>query len=429
MNILMVTNTFTPHVGGVARSVQGFSNEFRRRGHRVLVVAPFFEGTPEQETDVVRFPALQHFSGSDFSVPVPVPGRVAAALRAFSPHIVHSHHPFLLGDTALRVAARHGIPVVFTHHTLYENYTHYVPVDSPRLRRFVLDLTTGYCNLCHAVIAPSETVAELLAERGVKVPIEVIPTGVDIPLYASGEGAYFRARMGIPGDALLLGHVGRLAHEKNLRFLAAAVALFLRRHAEARFLVAGEGPALAEIRQAFDREGLSGRLHCAGVLGRRELADAYHAMDIFAFASLTETQGMVLTEAMAAGVPVVAVDASGVREVVQDGVNGRLIPRAEAEEFAAALAWIADLSPEGRRRLREGARQTAGDFSMAHTAGRALALYQALIGAGPAPKQSDPSPWRLARRSIAEEWKILRNISHAVGDAVLSPFDGEETSP
>ena len=427
MNILMVTNTFTPHVGGVARSVQGFSSEFRRLGHRVLVVAPFFEGTPEQETDVVRIPALQHFSGSDFSVPVPVPGRVAAALRAFAPQIVHSHHPFLLGDTALRVAARHGIPVVFTHHTLYENYVHYVPVDSPRLRRFVLDLTTGYCNLCNAVIAPSESVAGLLVERRVKVPIEVIPTGVDIPLFANGDGASFRARVGIPRDAFLLGHVGRLAHEKNLRFLAAAVALFLQRHQEARFLVAGEGPALAEIRQAFDRKELAGRLHCTGVLGRCELADAYHALDVFAFASLTETQGMVLTEAMAAGVPVVAVDASGVREVVREGVNGRLVPRADAEEFAAALAWIAGLSPEGRRRLREGALQTAGHFSMTDTAARALALYQTLIDAGPAPKQSETSPWRLARRRIAEEWKILRNISHAVGDAVLSPPEGDES--
>ena len=240
MNILMVTNTFTPQVGGVARSVQGFSSEFRRRGHRVLVVAPAYEETPADEMDVVRIPALPHFSGSDFSLPMPVPGRVAAAVRAFGPHIVHSHHPYLLGDTALRVAARHGIPVVFTHHTLYENYVHYVPVDSPRLRRFVLDLATGYCNLCSAVIAPSESVAGLLAERGVQVPVEVIPTGVDLPHFAIGDGSAFRAREGIPQESFLLGHLGRLAQEKNLRFLATAVALFLRRHPEARFLLVGK---------------------------------------------------------------------------------------------------------------------------------------------------------------------------------------------
>jgi glycosyltransferase involved in cell wall biosynthesis len=111
MNIVMVTNTFTPHGGGVARSVQGFTDEFRKRGHRVLVLAPLFEGTPENELDVVRIPAVQHFSGSDFSVPIPVPRRVTTALKAFAPQIVHSHHPFLLGDTALRVAAACNLPI------------------------------------------------------------------------------------------------------------------------------------------------------------------------------------------------------------------------------------------------------------------------------------------------------------------------------
>ena len=149
-------------------------------------------------------------------------------------------------------------------------------------------------------------------------------------------------------------------------------------------------------------------------------------MDVFVFASHTETQGMVLTEAMAAGVPVVAVNASGVREVVRDGVNGRLLPRADVEEFAAALAWVADLPAEGRRQLQEGALQTAERFSIIQTATRALDLYQALIGADQLLNQSDARKWRLARQRIAEEWKILRNISHAVGDAVWSPPDGDE---
>ena len=162
MNILMATNTFTPHVGGVARSVQGFADEYRRRGHRVLVLAPEFEGVSGQEEGVLRFPALRQFSGSTFSIPMPAPGRVRAALRDFRPGVVHSHHPFLLGDTALRVSASLSIPVVFTHHTMYEEYTHYVHGHSERMRRFTIELVTGYCNLCDAVIAPSTTVAALL---------------------------------------------------------------------------------------------------------------------------------------------------------------------------------------------------------------------------------------------------------------------------
>jgi 1,2-diacylglycerol 3-alpha-glucosyltransferase len=120
MNILMLTNTFTPHVGGVARSVQGFTEEFRRRGHRVLVAAPVFKNTPKDEQDVVRFPAVQYFNGSDFSLPVPAPVRLVSLLRRFHPEVVHSHHPFLLGGAALCIAAARKLPLVFTHHTMYD---------------------------------------------------------------------------------------------------------------------------------------------------------------------------------------------------------------------------------------------------------------------------------------------------------------------
>src|SRR5437867_1837186 len=131
----MATNTFTPHVGGVARSVECFTAEYRRLGHRVLIVAPTFENTPDEERDVVRYPSLEHFNGSDFSVPMPMPGLLLSRLAEVPPDVVHSHHPFLLGDTALRVAAAQNVPVVFTHHTLYDQYVHYLGSDSPLLQR------------------------------------------------------------------------------------------------------------------------------------------------------------------------------------------------------------------------------------------------------------------------------------------------------
>ena len=420
MNILMVTNTFLPHVGGVARSVSGFTEEFRRRGHRVLVVAPIFEGIPGRETDVVRIPAVQNFNGSDFSVPVLATGKVFSALKTFPVQVVHSHHPFLLGDTALRVAATRDIPVVFTHHTMYEKYTHYVPGDSPRFRRFVLDLVTGYCNLCDAVIAPSGTVAEEIARRGVKVPVSVIPTGVNVEIFRGGDGGTFRKRMGIPPDALLVGHVGRLAPEKNLGFLTGAIVRFLLANGDAHFFLAGEGPMKTMIEQTFAAQGLADRFHSRGVMDFPELAAAYQGMDVFAFTSRSETQGMVLTEAMAAGTPVVALDASGVREVVRDKENGRLLTREDEEEFVSALSWVAGLSPEERRRLGEGVARTVDSFSLPNTADHTLALYESLIGRKPSRKTIEPSPWTSARKRVEEEWKIVRNIAHAAGHAVLS---------
>lgn len=419
MKIVMFTNTFTPHVGGVARSVAGFAEEHRRCGHSVLVVAPEFEGAPDHETDVVRVPAIQRFNGTDFAVPVPVPGRVSAALDAFGPHVVHSHHPFLLGDTAVRVSARRGLPLVFTHHTLYERYTHYVPGDSKALQRAAIDLAVGYCELCDAVVAPSESVGDLLRRRGVEVPIEAIPTGVQVAIFAGGDGAAARRRLGVPAEAFVVGHVGRLAPEKNLDFLSRSIGRFLLGRPSAFFLVAGEGPSRDVLADTLGALGVAERVRFAGILrSRQELADVYAAMDVFAFSSLSETQGMVLTEAMAAGVPVVALDASGVREVVEDGVNGRLLGEADEGAFVEALEGVARLDPQRRADLARAARATAERFSLARTAEQTRRLYQRLIDAESA-RRADTA-WRRARRRFIEEWRIWSNVGHAAAGTLRS---------
>lgn len=421
MNIVMLTNTYTPHVGGVARSVEAFTTEYRRRGHRVLVVAPEFNGMPEHEVDVVRIPAIQQFNGSDFSAVLPVSGLLTDALDAFQPDIVHAHHPYLLGMTALRVARYHKLPLIFTHHTLYEEYVHYVPVDSPAFGRFVIELATRYANVCDQVFAPSESIAELLRQRGVTAPIEIVPTGVNIEHFAHGDGAGFRRQLGISDQAFVVGHLGRLAPEKNLRFLAEAVAAFLKMQPNAVFLVAGKGPSEADIKAIFAREGLTKNLYMAGVLGPQQLADAYHAMDVFAFASKSETQGMVLTESMAAGTPVVGLDAPGVREVVKDKQNGRLLNDETAETFAAALQWLAALPYAERQALKESARATAAAFSMPRSAATALACYEALHARILADHSEDDAEWERVLRLIQAEWTILKGLAAAAAAALAGP--------
>ncbi len=156
MNILMVTNTFAPNVSGVARSVTLFTEEYRRRGHRVIVVAPEFDGVPPEEEGVIRLGALRNFAGTEYSVVVAPPLYLARAVDDFRPDIIHAHSPFFLGTTAARLARLRDVPLVFTHHTLYEQYTHYVPGDSPLLKRLVLHRATRYANACDAVFAPSK---------------------------------------------------------------------------------------------------------------------------------------------------------------------------------------------------------------------------------------------------------------------------------
>ena len=419
MNIALLTNTFTPHVGGVARSVEAFAKAYRELGHRVLVVAPEFEDAPEHEIDVFRIPAIQHFNGSDFSVVLPVPSGLSDKMEEFKPDIIHSQHPFLLGMTAVRIARTFDLPLVFTHHTLYEQYTHYVPGDSSAMKRFVIELSTRYANLADQVFAPSASIRDVLIKRGVISPVLVVPTGVNVECFAYGKGREFLIKKHIPEDAFVVGHMGRLAPEKNLEFLARSVVAFMKQHGQAVFLLVGAGPSQGAIEQIFAQAGLSDRLCMCGVLVKDDLADALNAMSVFAFASKSETQGMVLTEAMAAGLPVVALDAPGVREVVVDASNGRMI-RVETEEaFAAALQWVYARPRDEMDILIAAARATAEAFSMAASARKALAAYENLRPDPAIRQHEDELGWDQIRGRIKAEWDILKTLAQS-GDEALS---------
>lgn len=424
MKICMMTNTYLPHVGGVARSVSTFADEYRKQGHKVLVVAPEFEGKPLARRDaaiVERVAAIQNFNGSDFSVRLPLAAALSDRIDGFQADIIHAHHPFLLGDTALRVAAAKNVPIIFTHHTRYEDYTHYVPFDSPALKEVAINLSTEFANLCDGVIAPSESIAKLIKKRGVTSPVRVVPTGIDVKAFAAGDGARFRKKFKIPARAFVVGHVGRLAPEKNLGYLARAAALFVKQTPAARFLVVGGGPSEDAIKTAFAKSGVSDRLILAGKHTGRALADAYNAMDVFAFASFSETQGMVLAEAMAAGRPVVALSASGVREVMRHGRNGFMLPaRAPAKTFAAHLARLHS-DPKLRRAFSKEARRTAGSFSREHCAGLALSFYEEIRKSTRRERLlTRQNPWGAFLDRVSVEWNLLAKKIQVVTQALVA---------
>ena len=414
----MFTNTYLPHVGGVARSVNTLEEACRKSGHEVRVIAPQFDGA-EESPDVLRVPAIQNFNGSDFSVRLPFPNLIRDFIEDFQPDLIHSHHPFLLGDSALRESWKMQVPIVFTHHTLYERYTHYVPLDSPALKRMAIQLATEYCNLCDHVIAPSESISKLLTDRAVITPIRSIPTGIDTKFFAKGDGDLFRKKAGIPKDAKVIGHVGRLAREKNLLFIAEAVAPLLKKNPEAVFLLVGDGDAREEMVTILSREAAANQVHAAGKQSGQDLADAYAAMDWFVFASQTETQGIVLAEAMAAGKPVVALDGPGVREILKDGENGLLLPgNASAADFSAALRRIMD-DADLTRHCSGVARETAEEYGTERCARRMLHCYEELITRHERLIDEDPMPWDRFVAGIGIEWDLLSAKVSAASAAVL----------
>jgi len=416
MNICMFTNTYIPHVGGVARSVDFLSKDLWRLGHRVLVIAPSFSEEPEKkdEEKVLRVPAIQNFNGSDFSLRIAVPFMIAKRIKEFQPNVIHSHHPYLLGDAALRTARRYALPLVFTHHTLYEKYTHYVPINSEGMKRFVINLSREYANLCTHVVAPSRSIVQLLRDRGVTTPIEEIPTGVDLDFFKQGKKERFLEANHVTLEEPVIGHVGRLAPEKNLTYLAEAVADYLSRN-KGSFLVVGGGPSEREINQAFQLRGVEKKLLLVGKKSGQELSDAFNTMELFVFASKTETQGMVLLEAMAAGKPVIALDAPGAREVVKDGKNGRLLEEdAKKETFSRAIEEFFT-NPKTAVKWSQISLNTAQKHSREAMVKRMLRLYRSVLEKKSLPDTELEKLVALERliRGLKAEWDLVTQKASA----------------
>ncbi len=426
MNIAMFTNLYFPKVGGVSISVDRFARACRERGHEVLIVAPNFPQQERDEPGVFRVSAIQKFNGTDFSVALPPGLELLRALDEFEPDLIHSHHPFLLGDSAARAATHRDLPLVYTHHTMYEHYTHYVPMDSKLLRNYVVQLTGRYADMCQLVIAPSRSVADILRRRGVSSSIEVIPTGLVVEDFRRGDRNRGRSRMGIGDGEFVIGHVGRLAEEKNLDFLTRAVIRAMREMDGSRFLVVGDGDLVPSMRRMIDEAGLSERAIFAGLRNGQELADLYAAMDVFAFASKSETQGMVLAEAMSAGAPIVVLNAPGARDVVRDGHNGRLVPDEDEAAFARALRSMARLEPEEARAYREEARADAEEYSIDRCADRVLAAYRTVLDSQRPAGPADTSDWDGLLQTIRREWDLWANRAASLTDAIVTPNDPKE---
>lgn len=413
MNIAMFTNLYLPLVGGIQRSIATFKHEFEQAGHRVLVVTPLVEGRSLKDSSVIEVPAIQNFNGSDFPVAIPLAGYLAKTLDDFAPDLVHSHHPFLLGDTAVRAARKRSCPLVFTYHTMWEHYLHYVPADSPAMKTFVKRMAAEYCNLCDQVIAPCESIATILRNRAVTTPIAAIPTGIDTDRFSDGDGGRLRERLGIEPDAFVAGYIGRLGPEKNLLVVARALAQLCEEKADAQALIVGTGEVAPELRTVFEQAGLRDRLHMPGVLENQDLVDAYHALDVFAFASQSETQGLVLAEAMAAGRPVIAIDAAGARDIIVDGSNGRLLMEEDSAALAAALRDVAEMPTEEVERMRQAAAETGARLSSANCAARALELYKRLVQQNAAQHQQAENAWSRSLKLLEAEWNLWTSRASA----------------
>jgi glycosyltransferase involved in cell wall biosynthesis len=377
---LVVSDVYFPRVNGVSTSIRSFRQDLQRMGVDSTLVVPAYPQVMQPEDGVLRVPARPvPFDPEDCVMNWRALRRCLAEVPQDQCDLVHVQTPFLAHYAGLKLARARGVPVVATCHTYFEDYLHhYMPLlpgfAGGWLARAVM---TRQLNAVDAIVSPSEQVRERLLQYGVSRPIHVIPTGMTEDRFVAGNGARFRAQYGIAPTRPLVLNVGRVAHEKNLGFLLRMFVHVLRTQRDALLVIAGEGPARHSLEQEAQRLGIASSTRFIGNLDReRGLNDCYAAADAFVFASRTETQGLVLLEAMAQSRPVVSTACLGTRSVLTAG-SGACVVEEQESDFAAAVAHVLRNRDQANA-MGEKGRAWAAQWSSSSLAQRMAQLYRDL---------------------------------------------------
>lgn len=380
MKIALFTEVYRPIVNGIVTSVDTLAHVLRENGHDVYTFAPHIPRGAETKGRVFRMPSLPLPARTEYRLTLPLVARRNKRQFLSQCDVIHSHSLFITGWMASYYARRRfRVPLVFTYHTLLDRYSHYSPLGKRITAQLTRELTRAYANAADAVIVPTQTVASGLRRDGVTAPICIVPTGVDLEAFrntGATAGIGVRGRLGIAPDAPLLLLVSRLAQEKSVPLAFEALALVRAELPDAQLLLVGSGPLEESLRHQAKADGLDGAIHFVGSVPHDGLPAYYSAADAFMFPSTTETQGLVLTEAFGAGLPVVAIDSPQTRDVFGSNLAGALV--ADAEGMASELKRLLT-DPAARSAASAHSRAAASSFDARATAGRVLAVYEAVV--------------------------------------------------
>lgn len=382
MKILMISDVYFPRINGVSTSIATYRRELEERGHEVHLIAPDYDGVATDDEFRIRRVPARHlpFDPEDRMLRAGCVLMEQEALREEEFDLIHIQTPFIAHYLGVRLAKELGIPRVETYHTYFEEYLHHYLPFMPRVaaRYLARSLSRRQCNDLDALVVPSSGMLDVLRGYGIRTKAEIIPTGLPADNFISGDGPAFRARHGIDPQRPVMLYVGRVAFEKNIGFLLRMTAHLKQALPEVLLLVAGEGPALGALQHEAKQLGLSDNVLFVGYLDRkRELPDCYRAANLFTFSSCTETQGLVLLEAMAQGLPVLALAEMGTRDVLREG-QGAVIARHEVEDFAARALTLLR-APHAAMNLGKIGREYAGSWSAGALAEKMLNFYQRTI--------------------------------------------------
>jgi len=380
MRIGIFTNNYLPNPYGVTGSIESFRKEFEKKGHTVYIFAPFWRGYTDKNPNVFRYPSISTNIKVKFPLPIPYSRKMDNIIRNLDLDIIHSQHPNFLGVVAMKWARKKKIPLVFTWHTLYDRYTDFVPfVPSKLAAKWIIKKAVEYADKVDQVIVPTDSVKEIIQNWGIgNKNIQTIPSGIESDAYQDSNREKIRKNLQIKDDEILLLTVSRMTSEKNIEFLFNSVIGVLKKNKKVKFICVGGGYFAGGMKELVEKEGVSDRVFFTGEIGRDHVKDHYAAADMFVYASKSETQGMIISEAMYMHLPIVAVRATGVRDLVENNVNGFLVSENEEDFIEAIERLISD------KELRDNFSQKSGEIARekyisAKCADRLLAAYESLV--------------------------------------------------
>ncbi len=378
MKFAFFSNSYLPYLSGITLSIKILKDELQKLGHTAFVVGPKYPGHTESDPKILRLPSLPA-TYPGYRLVFPYSPSIFSILKKERIELIHAHNPFGVGLAALLLARRMRVPFVYTFHTLFSRYVHHAAFIPQRLaKRAVSAYLTFFCQQADTIIVPSEMVRRLLVLRKVKKPIVVVPTGIQLDRIKEkkkigNQKAEIRKKHQIPSDAKILLYSGRMSEEKNVPFLLKAFASIRAQEKNVYFILVGGGPKEKEYRRSAQDNMI--------FVGQRtpsEVLDYYLGTDVFIYASTTETQGLVLTEAKACGLPVVAVFGGGISDVVESGVDGYLVVHNQ-DVFVEHVVRL--LREDGLRREMsiKAEEDSHARFSSVAVAKRMESVYNSLI--------------------------------------------------
>jgi glycosyltransferase involved in cell wall biosynthesis len=377
LHIAFFTNSYKPVITGVVHSISTFREALIDLGHHVFVFAPEASDHQDDEPFIFRFPSIDLPAAHDFPLTIPVSPFIEKLLPLLKIDVIHSHHPFLLGHTAAKRAADLELPLVFTFHSRYRDYSSYIALNQNLVKGIIDRMISDYMRHCQHIIVPSESVRQILMdEYGVTDRVTTIPTGLNLEPFQRADGRAIRQERGWGDDKILIS-VGRLVKEKNWPLLLEAAAQVMQSHPQLRLVIIGEGEERKNLEKQAAQLNLAGQIEFTGRLPFDQVVRYLKAADLFCFASDIETQGLVTLEAMAAGLPVVAVDGSGTRDTVTHGQEG-LLTACDSQALAEAIGRVIN-DDVLLHRFKQAARQTALTFDAAAQTAKLLVVYEQAI--------------------------------------------------